>query len=51
MPIGMIFFFITVPALVLSSFRKTGQVGAVLGGVGLVLFMLLWAQLLKELYH
>jgi hypothetical protein len=51
MPLGMIFFFITVPALILSSFRKTAQAGAILGGVGLVLFLLLWAQLLKELYH
>lgn len=48
-PLTMIFLFITLPALVLSFFRKTAQPGGILGIVGLVLFGLLWAQLLQEL--
>ena len=48
-PLTMLFLFVTVPAAVLSSFRKTAQVVGILGIVGLVLFGLLWAQLLQEL--
>jgi hypothetical protein len=48
MPLGFIFFTLTLPALILALTARRFLAPAVLGTLGLVAFTLLWAQLLRE---
>jgi hypothetical protein len=48
MPLGMIFFGLTVPALILALRGRALNGAIALGALALILFALLWAQLLRE---
>ena len=48
MPLGFIFFALTLPALILALTGRRFLAPAVLGTLGLLAFALLWAQLLRE---
>src|SRR5262245_23614816 len=50
-PLGAIFFLLTLPALVLSLSGRLLWLALVLGCAGLVAFAVTWAQLLDEFYH
>jgi hypothetical protein len=50
MPLGVIFFALTFPALLLSLRGRRLWLALVLGCVGLVAFALMWIQLLSEFY-
>src|SRR5262245_49994542 len=51
MPLGMIFFSLTFPALLLALLGHLLRLAIVLGIVGLVAFAVVWGQLLQEFYH
>jgi len=51
MPLGMIFFSLTFPALLLALLGHLLRAAIVLGVLGLVFFAVLWGQLLQEFYH
>jgi len=50
MPLGAIFLLFTVPALHLARRGRALKLAVALGAIGLVLFALLWMQLMTELY-
>jgi hypothetical protein len=47
-PLGMIFLVLTLPALLLAIGGRWLRSSLLLGGLGLLAFALLWAQLLNE---
>ncbi len=47
-PLGGVFLFLTLPALVLATIGRLLQLAAILGFVGLTAFAYVWAQLLSE---
>jgi hypothetical protein len=51
MPLGLIFFVLTLPALMLALRRRRLWLSLILGCASLVAFALLWRQLLSEFYH
>lgn len=51
MPLGFIFFVLTLPALLLALARRLLWLSLVLGCAGLIAFAALWMQLLSEFYH
>jgi hypothetical protein len=51
MPLGAIFFMLTMPALLLALARRALWLSLLLGCAGLIAFTFLWMQLLKEFYH
>jgi hypothetical protein len=51
MPLGMIFFVLTLPALVLGLRGRLLWLSLVLGCAGLAAFAALWMQVLNEFYH
>lgn len=51
MPLGMIFFALTFPALLLALLGRAPRLALVLGCAGLLAFAYLWSELLQEFYH
>jgi hypothetical protein len=51
MPLGILFFALVFPAMILGLLGRALRVAIVLGAVGLVALLSLWSQLLQELYH
>jgi hypothetical protein len=47
-PLGMVFLVLTLPALLLAISGRWLLTSIALGGLGLIAFTLLWAQLLNE---
>jgi hypothetical protein len=50
-PLGAIFFALTLPALLLALSGRLLGVALVLGCAGLFAFAVIWRQLLEEFYH
>ncbi len=51
MPLGLIFFLLTLPALVMALRGRSLRLSLGLGLAGLVAFALVWRQLLSEFYR
>lgn len=51
MPLGMIFFALTFPALILALLGRALRLAIALGVVGLLAFLWMWSQVLQEFYH
>jgi hypothetical protein len=51
MPLGILFFALVFPALILALLGRALRFAIVLGALGLIAELWLWSQLLQELYH
>jgi Na+/proline symporter len=51
MPLGMVFFALTFPALILAVLDKAPRFALGLGVAGLIAFAWIWNELLQEFYH